>query len=192
MTFWTIFIIVIITIIVIIAIRNTNNPQRQLAALKDWFEGYPQKMYDDVQTSLLDSNSQRYDKNKSILGEKEHNERFNSRLIEYRENELWRMHVLTVLNRDNVSIETKKSVLSAWSDYILSLERLQGAIDIGYADSDEMDEMGDRIQSTRLSFIAIMSAVDFDLEKESLQIKSKVSKQYPVERKQKSISKNTK
>lgn len=181
-----IIVIVIVAIIVIVAVRSasTNSPERQLAALKEWFDDYPQTKYEKIQKELEDEFGESYDKDKHWIhrNEKDFNERRNYKIVRHEENELWRMHTLTVLTSDKYSIDAKRSAVNAWTEFVSAEERLRDAIEIGYADSDEMERMGDYMRETRQSLIAVMAAFDFDLEKESKQIAVKVAKEYPVAR----------
>ena len=54
--FWIIVIVIIIVIVDSVMRKNANNPQRQLAALNEWFNDRPQVHYEkDRKSTRLNS-----------------------------------------------------------------------------------------------------------------------------------------
>ena len=181
MTTLVIVVIAIIVIWVVLASADANNPQKQLAHLQDWLNSYAERDYRKVQDKLTKDIQTRYDSEQHLGSERQYNERRNQDRVELRENELWRRHILTVMSSDKYSIDAKGNAARAWHDYIRTTERVNTAIELGYLDSDDMDDLGKSWRESRNALIGVMAAFDFDLEKETKQFQADVAKEFPTD-----------
>lgn len=177
---WIIF-LVIIVVVAVAVVSNANNPQRQLAALQEHLNGYPEECYQKNQEKLSKDFRRRYNKEEDWIfdNEKEFNERRNEDRVEYKENELWKRHVQTVLASDKYSLESKRNAVDAWFDFTSSRDRLNDAIEVGL-DSDTMEQWAKDCHESRNTLTAVLAAFDFDLEKETKDITERVAKDFPV------------
>jgi hypothetical protein len=179
---WVFIIAAVIVIWVVSAANNANSPQRQLASLQEWLNNYAESDYSKVQDKLRKDFQQRYDKKEhwGWSNEKEYNERRNQDRVEFKENELWRRHILTVMTSDKYSIDAKRHAAKAWHIYITTSQRMIDAIEIGYLDSDGMEELGRGVYESRSTLVGVMAAFDFNLEEETRNFEKEVAESFPI------------
>ncbi len=118
-----------------------------------------EEAYDEIQKEL----SQRLGQNDSTHYK-----------LTYRENGLWRRHIVTIMASDKFSEQAKLNAVGAWTHYINAQKFLNQSIDVGV--EDLMESSADRYHKSRGDLIAVMEAFGYDLEKESKQIESKIKK----------------
>lgn len=176
-----IIVIAVVVIWIVVAASNANSPQRQLAALLESFNGYPEQCYQKVQEKLSKDFRRRYNKEEDWIfaNEKEFNERRNEDRVEYKENELWKQHVQTILASDKYSIESKRNVVDAWFDFMSAKDKLNSGIEYGL-ETETLEQWGKECYESRNTLTAVMAAFDFDLEGETKGIVRQVAKDFPV------------
>lgn len=171
--FW----IVIVIVAVIAWVVYANSPGRRLSILQESLDRYGEDRYRRVQELLQKDINKPYD---DLFDEKLHSEILNSKRVQYELNVICRRHVKTVLSSDQHSIEAKQAAVTVWHECIGSLWSVINAIEVGYLDSDGIENSSMEARETYNAFVGVMAAFDFDIEAEAKAIEKDVQKRFPM------------